>query len=178
MFMSEKYKAYEGGLFFVTLTTVGWVDVFTRSVYSDEIIKNLNYCIEKKGLIIYSFCLMPSHMHLIASAKSGLLTSILRDFKSYTAKSIIELIKQNPQESRKNWLLYLFEYYAKKNKHNSTYQFWQQNNHPIDLLSNKFIEEKVNYIHENPVKAQIVNEAQNYVYSSANPFCNLRLEAL
>lgn len=176
--MSEKYKVYEGGMFFVTLTTVGWIDVFTRADYSEEIIKNLNYCIENKGLQVYAFCLMPSHLHMVASAKSGLLTAILRDFKSYTAKSIIDLIKQNPQESRKDWLLYLFEYFGKKNKHNATYQFWKQNNHPVDILSSKFMQEKVNYIHENPVKARIVNEAQNYIYSSANPFCGVRLEAL
>lgn len=176
--MSEKYKVYEGGMFFVTLTTVGWIDVFTRSDYSEEILKNLNYCIEKKGLQVYAFCLMPSHLHMVASAKTGLLTAILRDFKSYTAKSIIDLIKQNPEESRKDWLLYMFEYFGKKNKHNATYQFWKQNSHPVDLLSPTFIEEKVNYIHENPVKARIVNEAQNYIYSSANPFCGIRLETL
>lgn len=176
--MSEKYKVYEGGVFFVTLTTVGWIDVFTRADYSEEILKNLNYCIENKGLQIYAFCLMPSHLHMVASAKSGSLTAILRDFKSYTAKSVINLIKLNPQESRKDWLLYMFEYFGKKNRHNSNFQFWKQNNHPVDLLSPKFIEEKVNYIHENPVKARIVNEAQNYIYSSANPFCGLRLEAL
>ena len=176
--MSEKYKVYEGGLFFVTLTTVGWIDVFTRAEYSEEVIRSLNFCIEKKGLSVYAFCIMSSHIHLLSSTKAGLLTAALRDFKSYTAKSIINLIKENPQESRRDWLLYMFEYFGEKNKHNSQYQFWQQNNHPIDLGSKKFIEEKVNYIHENPVKAKIVTEAQNYVYSSANPFCGVRLEAL
>ncbi|MGZ5282875.1 MAG: REP-associated tyrosine transposase [Bacteroidia bacterium] len=176
--MSEKYKTYEGGLFFVTLTVVGWIDVFTRSEYCDEIIKNLNFCIEKKGLHVYAFVIMSNHLHLIASVDQGLLSAVLRDFKSFTAKSIINMINENPQESRKEWLLYMFEYFAKGNKHNSQYQFWQHNNHPIDLVSNKFIDQRVNYIHENPVKANLVNETQNYIYSSANPFTTLRLEAL
>ena len=87
--MSEKYTVYEDGLFFVTLTTVGWIDVFTRADYSEEIIKNLNYCIEKKGLTIYAFCLMPSHLHMVASAKTGLLTAILRDFKATQLKLLL-----------------------------------------------------------------------------------------
>jgi putative transposase len=75
--MSEKYKTYPNGLFFVTLTTVGWIDVFTGNEYCDEIINNLNYCIENKGLIIYAFCIMPSHIHMVAEVKEGLLSDVL-----------------------------------------------------------------------------------------------------
>ena len=78
--MSEKYKIYHGGLFFVTLTIVGWMDVFTRRVYCEELIKNLNYCIDEKGLQIFSFCIMPSHLHLIAKTENKLLGAVLRDF--------------------------------------------------------------------------------------------------
>jgi REP element-mobilizing transposase RayT len=78
--MSEKYKTYPGGLFFVTLTVVGWIDVFTRREYADEIIKNLNYCIQHKGLKIYAFCIMPSHIHMVVYSE-GSLSDILRDFK-------------------------------------------------------------------------------------------------
>lgn len=176
--MSEKYKIYPEGLFFITLTVVGWIDVFTREEYAEEIIDNLNFCIEKKGLKIYSFCIISSHVHMIASSSNFSLSDILRDFKSYTAKKIIASIEGNPRESRKEWMLHMFEFYAKGNSHNSKYQFWQQHNHPIDLVSNKFVDEKRQYIHENPVKAKLVNEACNYIYSSANPFTRLKLEAL
>ena len=167
--MAERYKTYEGGLFFVTLTVVGWIDVFTRREYNDLLIKNLNYCIAHKGLRVYAYCIMPSHVHMIAEVQEGYLTALLRDFKSYTAKMLIESIKQHPEESRREWLPYMFEYYGKYNRHNSQYQFWIQNNHPIDLVNNQFIAQKVAYIHENPVKAGFVNESQNWTYSSANP---------
>ncbi len=163
-------------MFFTTLTVVGWIDVFIRSEYADILIQNLNYCIENKGLKVYAFCIMLSHLHLISSTEEGSLSDVLRDFKSYTAKKIIELIKQNPQESRKDWLLYLFEYYAKKQSHNVQYQFWQQHNQAISLETNDWITEKINYIHQNPVKARLTDEATHYIYSSAYPLTELKLE--
>lgn len=65
-----------------------------------------------------------------------------------------------------------------KNAHNVKYQFWQQNNHAFDLFSNKFIDQKVNYIHNNPVETRIVTEPHFYVYSSANQFTDLKLVEL
>ncbi len=174
--MSEKYKILPDGLYFATLTVIQWIDVFTRSEYCDEIIKNLNYCIEHKGLKVYAFCIMPSHIHLIATAEN--LSDVLRDFKSHTAKSIIKLIKEHPSESRKEWLLKMFEAAGSINAHNKTYQFWQQKNHAFDLFTNKFIDQKTDYIHNNPVKARIVNEPHHYVYSSANQFTELKLEKM
>ncbi|PSR55413.1 transposase [Adhaeribacter arboris] len=173
--MSRAYKTYEGGLFFVTLTVVGWIDVFIRREYCDCLIQNLKYCQEKKGLQLYAYCIMSSHVHLIAAAKIGTLSDILRDFKSYTAKQLLQLIQDNPQESRKEWLLYLFQHFARKNNHNIEFQFWQHHNHPIDLSSNELIEQKLSYIHQNPVNAGLVNEAQDYFYSSANLLSPLKM---
>ena len=176
--MSEKYKIFPDGLYFCTLTVVGWIDFFTRSVYCDEIINNLNYCIDKKGLKIYAFVIMPSHIHLIAKVAGGNLSDVLRDYKSYTAKLFLKTIEESQTESRREWLLYMFQFFAKSNAHNSKYQFWQQNNHPFDLFSNKFIDQKVDYLHNNPVEARIVNKPHHYVYSSANQFTQLKLDKL
>ncbi len=172
--MSRAYKTYEGGLFFVTLTVVGWIDIFTRREYADTLILNLKYCQQKKGLQIYAYCIMSSHVHLIAAAETGLLNNILRDFKSYTSKQLIKQIAENPQESRKEWLLFLFKHFAKSTP-NTEIQFWQQHNHPIDLTSNFLIEQKQNYIHQNPVTSGLVNEPQGYYFSSANPVSPLKV---
>lgn len=173
--MSEKFKIHEEGVFFITLTVVGWIDIFTRYEYADLVIENLNYCIRSKGLKVYAFCIMPSHLHMIAEAEKGNLSYILRDFKSYTAKQIIQLVEEHPQESRKDWLLYMFRYFANNQKHNKTYQLWQQHNHPIDLYSAELFQQKVEYIHQNPVAACLVDEPQHYIYSSANPLTFLQL---
>ncbi|MFZ7116870.1 MAG: REP-associated tyrosine transposase [Bacteroidota bacterium] len=177
--MCEKYKIFPDGLYFVILTTVGWIDVFTRAIYCDEIVKNLNYSIDNKKLKVFAFCIMPSHIHLIAKTEDDVsLSNVLRNFKSYTSKQIIKMIEESHTESRREWLLYMFEFYGKKNAHNVKYQFWQQNNHAFDLFSNKFIDQKVNYIHNNPVEARIVTEPHFYVYSSANQFTDLKLAEL
>lgn len=175
--MSEKYKIYPGGTFFITMTIVGWIDLFTRRDYCDLIVDNLNYCIANKGLQVYAFCIMPSHIHLITSTDDGInLSDILRDFKGYTSKQLLKNIETHPQESRKEWLLHMFRYFAKDNPHNQQYQIWQHHNHPIDLHSADLFMQRLNYIHENPVKAGIVNEAPNYMYSSANPLTTLKLQ--
>lgn len=177
--MSEKYKIFPGGLLFCYHDGC-WLDkCIYASVYCDEIIANLNYCIENKGLRIYAFVIMPSHIHLIAKVENeGNLSDVLRDFKSHTSKKIISMIEESESESRKKWLLYMFEFFGKKQIHNKKYQFRQQNNHAFDLFSNKFIDQKVDYIHNNPVEARIVTEPFYYVYSSANEFTNLKLYEL
>ena len=175
--MSEKYKFHKDGLFFVTMTVVGWIDVFTRKKYADEIIKNLNYCIDKKGLQVYEFVIMSNHIHMVCAADDGEVGRIIRDFKSFTAKEIIRLIDENPSESRKEWLLYMFRYFAKGTSPKCEFQFWQHRNHPISLESPHFTMQKINYILENPVKAGIVKKAEHYIYSSANPKTELKLRS-
>ncbi|MHA6249018.1 transposase [Pontibacter sp. CAU 1760] len=104
---------------------------------------------------------MPSHLHMICTATEPTnLSHLLRDFKSYTAQKIIQLIENNPQESRKEWMVYLFKYYAKGSSYNSVFQFWQQHNHPTDLTSAEMIQQTQDYLHANPVEARLVTEAQ------------------
>ena len=167
--MSEYRKANTDRPFFVTLPVVGWIDVFTRSEYCLEFINNLEYCRKNKGIKVYAYCIMSSHIHMIVSHHQGKLPDVLRDLKSYTAKRIIELIENNPQESRKEWLLYLFKFYANNTGQNSLYQFWQKTSYPIELISAEVFDQKLDYIHQNPVKSMLVNEVTSYVYSSANP---------
>ena len=111
---------------------------------------------------------MPNHLHLIVSAADGFaLSAILRDFKKFTSAAILKAIEQNPQKSRRNWMLWLFRAAGEKNSKNTKYQFWQQNNHPILLESNRFKEEELYYLHHNPVAAGFIAEPAHYIYSSA-----------
>ncbi|AXE20209.1 transposase [Runella rosea] len=162
------------GLCFVTFATVQWADVFTRSSYVDIVLESLRYCQKEKGLRIHAWCIMSNHLHLIISTKFGVHPSdVLRDFKKFTSKQIIAAIEDKEQpESRRDWLLWLFRQAGENNSKNTTYQFWQQENHPIELSSNKFIDQKLAYIHENPVKVGIVDESWEYRYSSARDYMN------
>jgi len=164
----------QNALHFITPTVVGWIDVFTRNEYKRIIIESLRYCCEHKGLHLYAYVIMSNHMHMIVKAEDGYeLSNILRDFKRHTSRSILRLVIQSKKESRKKWLLSSFKYHAKFNKNNKTYQLWKRDNHPVELLSPKWISIRINYIHKNPVVAGIVDKPENYIYSSARNYLNL-----
>ncbi|MCB9294803.1 MAG: transposase [Lewinellaceae bacterium] len=167
--MSTRYKITDPeGLYFLTLTTVGWLDVFTRKAYKDILIESLRYCQGNKGLLLYAYTIMSNHLHLIAQAGEGaVLVDILRDFKKFAARQIIDQIQYSGRESRKDWLLYQMRWFAKQNCRNQEHQLWQPDNHPEELISPKFIYQKLAYIHNNAVEAGLVKEPAQYVYSSA-----------
>lgn len=149
---------------------IGRVDVFTRKEYRDIIVESLRFCQKEKGLLLHGWCIMSNHIHLIASAKNENLSDILRDFKKFTSKQIIAAIIKNEMESRKEWMLSIFEAQAQKNSHNVNYQFWRQDNQPKELYSPAFTVQKLNYIHNNPVEAGLVEKAEDYLYSSARNY--------
>jgi len=165
MGLKNPISSYE--IYFLTLTIVDWVDVFTRPAYKHLIVDSLAYCQKNKGLELFSWCLMSNHLHMVAGAKERYhLSSILRDFKKYTAKKIVNLIQEEP-ESRRDWMLYRFGFSAKYDSKVKEYKVWQEGNEPKAIHTNHFMNQKINYIHENPVRAEIVNEPHHYKYSSA-----------
>ncbi|HET6245655.1 MAG: transposase [Bacteroidetes bacterium] len=173
--MSEKYKTDSKGLYFVSFSVVGWLDVFTRREYQDILTDIISYCQLNKNLKIYCYCIMPSHVHFISYSENKELSDILRDLKAYTAKQLINAIKENPQESRKEFLLNQFKYYGKMSPQKQTMQFWKHDNHPFYLYSNKMIQQKVDYIHFNPVNAGFVNYPYEWRLSSANEQSQIKL---
>lgn len=101
--MSRKYKMYnKQGLYFVSFAVVYWIDAFVRNEYFEIIIESLYYCIKEKGLQLYCYCIMPSHIHLIFSDKNENPSKLLKEFKTYTSKKLRKTIEENIQESRKN----------------------------------------------------------------------------
>jgi REP element-mobilizing transposase RayT len=159
----------QNSVYYLTFTIVDWVDVFTRNAYKIVIVDSLNYCIENKGLVVFSWCLMSNHLHLVCRAEGSGISDIIRDFKKFTAKKILDKIQTEP-ESRKDWMLYRFEFAGKFDNRISKYRFWQDTNHPIELDKNELIDQKINYIHENPVRALIVGKPEDYLYSSARDY--------
>ncbi|MEP4095753.1 transposase [Reichenbachiella sp.] len=168
--MSEKYKFRDPeGIYFVTSTVVHWIDLFTRREFKYIVVDSLKYCQKEKGLIIHAWVLMPSHLHMVISTNGKPLESIMRDFKKHTSRAIIkELDRIN--ESRKEWLMRAFGNAAKKVKRVTSYKVWQDGNHPILLDTNQLQEQKVDYIHRNPVETEVVDESVYYWYSSARDY--------
>jgi REP element-mobilizing transposase RayT len=171
--MTTGYRIKEqDALYYLTLQVVDWVDIFTRPVYRDIVIDSLQHCIKQKGLQVFAYVIMSNHVHLIVQSSIGDLSGTIRDFKKYTAKRIIETAEVTP-ESRREWMLNQFRYNASKHQRNSRYQVWTHENHAIWLYSNNFIAEKIEYIHNNPVRAKIVQHPEDYIYSSARNYATL-----
>jgi putative transposase len=158
------------GVYFMTFTIVGWIDVFSRRVYKDMLIESLKYCQIHKGLNLHAYVIMSNHVHLVASVNEGHELSVfVRDFKKFTSKNILEYIETGI-ESRKEWMLHQFKYYASKHTRNEHYQLWTHENHFVELITATFTKQKIDYIHENPVRAGYVYDATEYVYSSASNY--------
>ncbi len=174
--MSESYKIQGDGLYFVTFSVIGWIDVFIRREYQDILVDSILFCQKNKNFKLYFYCIMPSHVHFIARSEDGNLTDILRDFKSYTAKAIMNAIENNEQESRREWLMNQFKFHGSISSQKQNQQFWKHDNHPFFLYSGKMIQQKVDYIHYNPVEAGFVNEPQQWRLSSANEDSPVKME--
>ena len=172
--MSTKYKATTTEeAYFITITTVGWIDIFTRLNQKYIITNDLKYCQANKGLEIYAYCLMPSHLHLLCKGTEGfVLSDIMRDFKRHTSKKIIQTIQDEP-ESRREWLLDYFQKACEHLKKEQKYKVWQNGYHAEHIYSNKFIRQKLDYIHTNPVKDKIVTLPEDYYFSSARNYADL-----
>jgi len=170
--MSSGYKIIEkNGLYFLTFQIVGWVDIFSRKIYRDIVIDSLKYCQQHKGLNLFAYVIMSNHIHLLVQSEHGELSGFIRDFKSFTCKRFLEVIN-SAVESRRDWMRMVFKYHAKF-KNNQNNQIWTHENHAEIIYSQKFIEQKLNYIHENPVRSGIVTKAEDYLYSSARNYADL-----
>eukprot|EP01038_Epipyxis_sp_PR26KG_P018088 gene18088-25398_t len=153
--------------YFLTITVVEWVDIFSRKEYKIIIVDALNYCIQNKGLEVYAWVIMSNHLHLIVRAKEGfILSHILRDFKKFTSKEIVSTIKEIP-ESRRDWLLNRFSFEAKRTGRAKYYKVWRDDNHAICLERTDWILQRLNYLHQNPVRQMIVSNCEDYIFSSA-----------
>jgi REP element-mobilizing transposase RayT len=155
--------------YFLTFTVVDWVDVFTRKIYRDIVLDSFTYCRNNKGLKVWGYIIMTNHVHCILSAVNNNLPDILRDLKRHTASTILKAI-QSPEESRRDWMMKRFEFAARSNIRNGDFQFWTHDNHPMELITEKFISQKLNYIHLNPVRAGFVGNSEDWLYSSASNY--------
>jgi REP element-mobilizing transposase RayT len=162
-------RAYPGEKHFITWTVLNWIDVFTRPAYAEIVIDALRHCQEEKGLIVHAYVIMPSHLHLIVDTEQQLLPDIVRDVKQFTSRTIVQAIREIP-ESRREWLLDQFEGAASNHPKIRHAQFWQAGYYPVVCYSLPFTRQKVDYIHNNPVKARLVYEPQQYVWSSAQDY--------
>jgi REP element-mobilizing transposase RayT len=169
--MSRKYKFKENDkLYFVSFAVINWIDLFIRKEYKDVIVSSLKYCIEKKNLELYAWCILTSHVHLVIGSSENPLENIMRDLKRHTSEHLHQLIKHSSKESRREWLLAMMEKAGKENSNNCGFQLWQQHNNPILLVNQQMMHQKLNYLHNNPVEAGFIEKPEDWLYSSAKDY--------
>lgn len=130
----------------------------------------MNYRINKDQLQVFAYVIMTNHIHVVWKSDIRPLSMIVRDFKRKTSSQIIKEVAVNPKESRREWLKMIFRHHASLNNRSGFMQFWTHENHAVELVTNEMIDQRINYIHENPVRAGIVTEASAYAYSSARDY--------
>ena len=160
--MRSSYKIVDNQYpYFITSTIIEWIPIFTNSKYCNILINALRFYQKNKNLKIFSFVIMDNHFHLIAMNEN--LSRIISDFKKFTAKEILENLKKDNKE----WILHQFEFYKKKHKIESNFQVWQEGFHPIQISSQEIFNQKVEYIHHNPVRRGLIENPEDWKYSSA-----------
>jgi putative transposase len=150
---------------FVTATIVAWLPVFTTAERCDILIRSLEYCRAHKDLRIHAWVILDNHFHAILAAPD--LSGVLADLKRHTARRVLELLKTE----RCEWLLNQFRYFRAAHKAESTHQIWQEGSHPEAIVSDEIMLQKLEYLHNNPVKRGLVAVPEHWRYSSAHEWC-------
>lgn len=146
---------------FITCSTVQWMPIFSKPELVTVLLDSLRFLQTQQRLTLYSYVIMENHLHLIASAKD--LSKEIGNFKSFTARSIVDWLKENQPKSY--WLQQMAE--AKlRHKTGQQYQLWQEGFHPKMIVSDTMLQQKLDYIHNNPVKRGYVDRPEHWRYSS------------
>jgi putative transposase len=165
--MRTRYKALNNeSLFFITSTIVDWIPIFTSDKYYNILIDTIKFYQSKNKIQIFAYVFLEEHFHMIVKSNDFMKTVQL--IKMYSAKEIIRNLKDDKQ------FLILDKLQANKKvyKTNSEYQVWQEGYKPKEILTEKMLEQKINYIHYNPVKKGYVTEMEKWKYSSAGYYIN------
>jgi len=149
---------------FLTSTVVEWLPVFTRQEAVRILFDSWRYLQDNQGLQLYGFVVLENHLHAVAQAKD--LLSTWSSFKSYTARRIIDLLKVHLAEE----ILQRMRLTAKASRSDREYQFWQEGSHPQVIEGEVMLRQKLDYIHQNPVKRGYVDEPEHWRWSSARNY--------
>ena len=158
-------KENEDETHFLTFRVIEWINVFTEPAYFQILIESLKFCQRNKGLLLHGYVVMTNHVHIICTAKNGNLSSIIQGFKSYTSYEI----KKTLGNDHRNYILRLIKRsYFKRKGHD--FQIWHSENWSVYVKSDWFLNQKLDYIHDNPVVKRYVEQPEDWLYSSARNY--------
>ncbi len=157
----SRYKIiYSNEPHFLTFSVLHWIPVFTRPQTAAILLNSLQYLIDD-GLKVYAYVILENHMHMVAESQR--LDKDISSFKSYTARKVIDFLRS----ANVKLILDQLAFYKKAHKDDRPFQFWQEGSHPQLISSENILRQKVDYIHQNPVKRGYVEFPEYWRYSSA-----------
>jgi REP element-mobilizing transposase RayT len=163
-----RYRVYENAYpHFLTCTVVGWLPVFTRAESVSIILDSWRFLQDAGRLTLFGYVILENHLHFIAAGES--LSTQVGDFKSFTARRIIDLLEQRGAET----LLKQLRFEKARHKTDRTYQLWQEGSHPQQILTDEMMWQKLEYMHYNPVKRGYVDDPTHWRYSSARNYAGM-----
>jgi len=157
----DRYKTLSVGPHFLTCTTVQWLPVFSDPDAAQIVFDTLTYLQDNDRLSLFGYVLMENHIHLIASSND--LTANIGVFKSYSARKIIDMLIEKKRSS----LLEQLHFYKEAFKSDREYQLWQEGSHPEIIMGYEMMNQKLTYMHYNPVRRGYVADPVHWRYSSA-----------
>ena len=167
MGLRNRNNSDEDKVYFITTTIVNFEKVFTKEKYCEILIKNIKHYQRRYRFHIYGYVIMPSHLHWIIEVdrKYGTVSDIMRDIKKYSAWDLMEALEKDQQ----NRILEIFVVSAKQNIFQKR-KFWMSRFHDEEITNAMMFKTKLEYIHNNPVQANIVENPTDYKYSSARNY--------
>ena len=158
-----RYRADEHLPYFCTITVLDWLPVLVEARYIDPIIDSLRFSRQHKGLELFAFVVMPNHLNLIAAAGEHL-HAVMRDLKRFTSRTVHDRLKQDGRATTIGWLAAATQ---RARRQRGELGLWQDGFHPVALESRPVFEQKLRYLHENPVRKGLIRRPDDWWYSSA-----------
>jgi putative transposase len=153
--------------YFLSCTIVGWLPIFTRNQTVQLIYDSWRFLQEGGRLTVYGYVILENHLHLVASSSN--ISKEIGDFKSFTARQIVDHLKESNVRNLLKWLRFL----KARHKHDREYQVWQEGSHPEQIKDEEMMRQKLEYAHLNPVERGYVDDPTHWRHSSARNYAGL-----
>ncbi|HBY96393.1 MAG TPA: transposase [Chloroflexi bacterium] len=163
----SRYKIFDDAPYFLTATVVNWLPLFNSPTVVEILLDSLRFLQQNERLVLYAYVIMENHLHLVASSTN--LSKEMGNFKSYTARRIIDSYREREAQ----YILAQLAFHKQRYKQDRDYQLWQESSHPQRIQGIEMMQQKVAYVHNNPVKRGWVDEPTHWRYSSARNYAGL-----
>jgi len=165
----SRFKFHENDYpYFITSSIIEGIPLFSDPHIAKIVLESFRFIQSEWDVKLYGYVIMENHLHCTIQHKE--ISKMIKSFKSYTAKMIIDSLEKRGR----TLILKKLRFGKKMHKKQSQYQVWQEGVHPTQIDSDEKMKKVLYYIHFNPVKAGFVNNPEHWRYSSAIRLCRKR----